>query len=229
MNQEMQAMAAVLEDMKGIKKTLTSWLKEEVNNGKENFDTKTCGDVSDIIKDMAEATKECYEACYYKTVIEAMGEGRAPAYGEDSYGYNHRHMSNGQFADSGKGHYVRGYNRGPYMDQMPYVDAYMHDPDFEKHMRNDSTMNMGYNPNSGEVRENNSKDGKIYDNYRNAKRHYQDSRSTKDKERMDEHGMKYMENTLGNLGSIWKEADPALRSKIKKDFGEEIAVVLERM
>lgn len=221
MNCEMQTMVTEMEDMECIKKTLISWLKEEVSYGKEQFDTVSCGATSDIIKDMAEATKECYEALYYKTVIEAMSEGREPSYGGGSYGYNHRHMANGQFADSGKGHYVRGYNRGPYMDQMPYIDAYIDDPDFEKRMRDHSTMNMGYRPTS--------RDGEIYDNYHTAKRHYQDSKSTKDKETMEEHGIKYMEHTLGNLKSMWKEADPALKSKMKRDFGDEIAVVLERM
>ena len=221
MNHEMHNMISEMECMEDIKKTLTSWLKEEVSNGKEYFDTQTCGAVSDIIKDMAETTKECYEACYYKTVIEAMSEDREPV-----YGYNHMHLNNGQFASSGKGHYVRGYHPGPYMNQMPYIDAYMHDPDFEKHMGGKGHSAMGYDH---ESRIGNSKDGDIYDNYRNAKRHYQDSKSTKDKETMDEHGMMYMEHTLGNLKTMWKEADPVLKSKMKRDFGDEIAVVLEHV
>lgn len=232
MSHEMQAMIANMEDMEHIKKTLTSWLKEEVDHGKECFDTKSCGDVSDIIKDMAEATKECYEACYYKTVIEAMKEGGDPSYGEGSYGYNHRHMGNGEFASAGKGHLVRGYNPGPYMDQMPYIDAYIHDPNFEDHMRNANTMNMmGYNPNSGgeKNRMGNSMNGEIYDNYRNARRHYQNSKSTEDKSKMEEHYMTYMENTLKNLRAMWEEADPSLKAKVKRDFGEEMVGILESM
>lgn len=220
MSDKMHTMIAEMEDMECIKKTLISWLKEEVQNGKEQFDTKTCGEVSDIIKDMAEAAKECYEACYYKTVIEAMSGGRDPAYDAGSYGYNHRHMSNGEFAGAGKGHYVRGYNRGPYMDQMPYVDAYVHDPDFKGHM-----MSMGYEDANHIL---NSRDGEIYDNYRNAKRHYQDSKSAKDKEKMEEHCMKYMQNTLHNLKAMWEDSDPMLKSRMKRDFGDEMAVILEK-
>ena len=235
MSHEIQAMLAEMEDMECIKKTLLSWLKEEVEHGKECFDTNSCGAVSDIIKDMAEAKKECYEAYYYKTVIEAMSKGRSSSYGEGSYGYNHRHMDNGEFASSGRGHIVRGYNHGPYMDQMPYIDAYVHDPNFEENMWDGNNMSMGYNPNTGTPnnsgggnnRMGNSRNGEIYDNYRNAKRYYQSSKSSEDKAKMEEHCMKYMDSTLKNLKSMWKEADPSLKAKIKKDFGEDMAEILE--
>lgn len=226
MNREMQDMISEMEDMKHIKKTLTSWLKEEVDYGKECFDTKSCGEVSDIIKDMAEAMKECYEACYYETVIEAMSEGRDPSYGEGSYGYNHRHMSNGEFADSGKGHYVRGYYPGPYMNQMPYIDSYLNDPDFRDRMGNDNTMKMGYSPNSSNSNSHSSS-GEIYDNYCDAKRHYQNLKSVENREKMEEHCMMYMDNTLKNLRSMWKDADPTLKAKMKKDFKEELSEILE--
>lgn len=244
MDYELQAKMAELEEMEGIKKTLISWLKEETNNGKECFDTKSCGDVSDIIKDIAQATKDCYEAHYYKTVIEAMNEGGEPSYGEGPYGYNHRHMSNGRFASAGRGHYVRGYNPGPYMDQMPYIDAYMHDPEFMERMQG-GNMNMGYNNSNGSGNSGNSgrsgggnqgggrgnmgysRDGEAYENYRNARRHYQDSKSFRDKSTMEENCMSYMDNTIKNLKSIWEEADPSLKEKLRKDFGEELVGIME--
>lgn len=242
MSQEMNAVEAEVEDMKHIAKTLTSWLKEEVNNGKECFDTKSTGDVSDIIKDMKEAIKSCYEACYYKTVIEAMEDGEEPAYGEGSYGYNHRHMANGQFASAGRGRYVSGYNPGPYMNQMPYIDGYLHDPMFEERMGYSNNYSTGGNSggsssnrsnsgNSGSGRSgyrmNNSEDGEIYDNYRDARRHYQHSKTAEDKAKMEEHCMSYMNHTLENLRHIWKEADPSLKAKVKKDFGDEMVEMLE--
>lgn len=252
MNQEMQAMIAEMEDIKHIKKTLTSWLKEETNIGKECFDTKSCGEVSDIIKDMAEATKYCYEACYYKTVVEAMSEGV-----ESSYGYNHWHKDNGDFASRGRGRYISGFTHGPYMDQEPYIDAYMNDPDFRSNMMGYSSSsnsgggrssrggNSGGRSNSSSNSSSNngnssmgydsrnsmggSRDGEIYDSYRDAKRHYQSSNSSKDKAKMEEHCMKYMENTLNNLRSMWKDADPMLKARVKKDFGEDMAEMLEEM
>lgn len=218
MHREVEELMGEFCDLKEIKKTLTSWLKEEVHGGKECFDAKTCGAVMDMVKDAAETMKECYEALYYKTVIEAMGDGREPAYGgEEVYGYNHRHTANGQFARSGRGHMVSGYNRGPYMNQEPYIDAYLHDPNFEDRMKHGSAGMTS------------SKDGEIYDNYRMARRHYHDSKSEMDKEEMNEHCMKYMDHTLKHLKSMWEEADPMLKKRLKEDFGEEMAEVLEKL
>lgn len=44
------------------------------------MDTHEVGMIADMIKDLAEAEEKCWEACYYKTVVEAMTEesGRGP-------------------------------------------------------------------------------------------------------------------------------------------------------
>lgn len=200
-----------------IEHTLASWLKEEIDSGKEQFDCGTCGAVSDIIKDMAETKKEYYEALYYKTVIEAMENGNRPSYGDsESYGYNHRHLNNGQFASSGRGHMV-GYT--PYLDQMPYIDGYLNDPDFERRIKNHS---MGYSAGT-------TIHGEAYDNYKRAKRNYHESKSMSDKEDMDKHHMAYMHNTLSNLKAMWADADPMLKKKMKEDFGDDVVQVLEKM
>lgn len=222
MNFEMGEMAAEMADMKEIKKRLTSWLKEETSHGKEKFDTPSCGAVSDIIKDMAETMKECYEAMYYKTVIEAMESGESPAYGEeDVYGYNNRHTSTGRFAKAGRGHVVNGYR--PYVDQEPYIDAYLHDPTFQHRMMNGS---MGYD---GKGRNDRSEYGEIYDNYRIAKRHYHDSKSQADREEMDQQCMNYMNHTVKHLKEMWEDADPMLKKRLKEDFGEEMVKILDAM
>lgn len=222
MNREIEEMMTEMAEMKEIKKTLTSWLKSEVDAGKEYFDTKTCGDVSDIIKDMAEASKECYEALYYKTIIDAMTSKDH----NENYGYNHRHMANGQFAGVGKGHIVSGYR--PFVDKEPYLDAYLYDPNFEERIKHHDSM--GYeSSNSRSWNMERTKHGEIFDNYRRARRNYHDSRSTSDKEEMDTHHMMYMQDTLKNLKAMWAEADPMLKKKMKEDFGEEIAEVLEKM
>lgn len=230
MTYEIEEMMAEMNDIKEIKKTLTSWLKEEAHGGKDCFDTKSCGDVSDIIKDMSEAMKCCFEALYYKTVIEAMDSGRTPAYGEDDpYGYNHRHMKSGKFAPAGEGHVVSGYR--PFTDQDPYIDAYLHDPNFQDRIRGSRTLDMmGHTPT---MNQNESADrrrhGDTYDNYRRALRNYHDTKSQVDKEEMDTHHMTYMQDTIKNMRAMWKEADPMLRKKMKEDFGEEIADVLDKM
>lgn len=219
---DMEEVMAEMAELKEIKKTLTSWLREEVNHGKECFDTKTCGDVSDIIKDAAETVKECYEAMYYKTVIEAMEAGKEPTYGgEEIYGYNSRHMANGKFAKAGRGHVVSGYM--PYVDEEPYINAYLHDPTFQNRMRNDS---MGYN---NEGRMDRSEHGEIYDKYRTARRHYQDTNSKADKDEMDKQCMNYMNHTVKHLKAMWADADPMLKKRLKEDFGDEMIKILEAM
>lgn len=218
---EMVEMMAEMEDLKEIKKTLISWLKEEASHGKECFDTKSCGETMDMIKDATETMKEYYEAMYYKTVVEAMESGGEPAYGgEDMYGYNSRHMANGKFAKVGKGHVVSGYR--PYIDHEPYIDAWMHDPDFQNRMRHDS---MGYE----DGRMDQSEYGEVYDKYRTARRHYQDSKSQTDKEEMDKHCMNYMNHTVKHLKAMWEDADPMLKKRLKEDFGEEMVKILDAM
>ena len=49
-------------------------MAEQLNKGIDNVDTKEFGDVADIYKDLMCAKKDYLEACYYKTVIEAMNE-----------------------------------------------------------------------------------------------------------------------------------------------------------
>lgn len=228
MNREIEEMMSEICDIKEIKKTLTSWMKEEANGGKDCFHVESAGAVSDMIKDMAETTKYCYEALYYKTVIEAMSKGNEPSYGgEEVYGYNHRHMANGQFARSGSGHIVRGYR--PYIDQEPYMDAYLHDPNFEDRIRDHGSMGYGNSNTRSGNNMGNSRHGEIYDNYRRAKMGYHDSKSTKDKEEMDTHHMMYMHDTLKNMKHMWDDADPMLKKRIKEDFGEEIEEVLEKI
>lgn len=215
---EINEMMAELNDIKEIKKTLTSWLKEEVNAGKDCIHLESAGATSDMIKDLAEATKECLEAMYYKTVIEAMNSHKDESYDDEEVrGYNHRHLGNGELARAGHGHMVRGYR--PYVDQEPYLDAYLHDPTFEHRMK-EGHGNAGYNR---------SRHGEIYDNYQKAKMGYQESKSPTDKEAMNTHHMMYMHDTLKNMKRMWDDADPMLKKQIKEDFGEEVAEVLERM
>lgn len=63
------------EEAKPIKKMcekLMDAVNYELDKGIENVDAKELGEVVDMIKDLYEAKKEMYEACYYKSVVEAM-------------------------------------------------------------------------------------------------------------------------------------------------------------
>lgn len=76
------------EEAKPIKKMcekLMDSINHELDKGIENIDTKELGEAIDMVKDLYEAKKEMYEACYYKQIMEAMEESE---YGEeyDEYG-----------------------------------------------------------------------------------------------------------------------------------------------
>lgn len=65
------------EESKPIKKIcekLMDTVNHELDKGVENVDTKELGEAIDMIKDLYEAKKEMYEACYYKQIMEAMEE-----------------------------------------------------------------------------------------------------------------------------------------------------------
>lgn len=178
-------------------RTLHSWLDIIMGCGFDGCNENALSKVTDAIKDLEQAKKDSYESCYYKTVIEAMERGEEPTYGE-SMGYNHRHMANGQFASAGRGHVVSGYNK-PFMDQGPYIDAYMHDPDFKRNM---NTSRYGYN----------------YDNYQMAKRNYHETRNQNDKEMMDQSAIEHVHNLAESAKEMWHDGDPMLKREIKEEL-----------
>lgn len=58
-----------------MKHTLACWLEEEFSKGKAFLDTDEVGAVVDMVKDLAEAEKDCYKAAYYKDIVESMEHG----------------------------------------------------------------------------------------------------------------------------------------------------------
>lgn len=218
MHEKLTELKMKSEEMKEIKNTLLSWVKEEVGSGKECFHVESVGEVVDMIKDLAEAEKECAEACYYMIVSSAMLEGEEePSYG---MGYNHRHMSNGQFASSGKGHMVYGYHK-PYIDQEPYINGYLHDPNFKDEMKS----MMGYDSEKY-PRKRASKYGEAYDDYQAARRHYTVSKKPESKEMMNEYAMKHVDNVLESLEELWESSDDVM---LKKEIVDEMSKILNAM
>ena len=121
------------EEAKPIKKMcekLMDAVNYELDKGIENIDTKELGEAIDMIKDLYEAKKEMYEACYYKGVLEAMeehdfededeieDEGRRGYRGQPRSKTSGRFMSRGDGRRSNRG---RSSRRG-YEDMMMYDD-----------------------------------------------------------------------------------------------------------
>ena len=210
-----------------MKEKLIEGLKSEINSkGISQIDTMEVGQVVDMIKDLAEAEKCCMEACYYKTIIKAMEEDDDD--GEDRRGYNNRRYESGRYAPKGRGR-VMGYR--PYFDKEPYLAGYLNDPDFDDIMR--GNVRMGYPNDMEPFRMDNRRTsdnkrgydddwddeyGRPYNEYRKAKRYFTETKSMNDKQRMEEHANKHMNETIGTFREIWKDADPNMKKKMKADL-----------
>lgn len=94
-------------DICNLNNSLISWAMENKECGTDGI--PVYGQVVDMIKDLTEAEKNCYEACYYKSVVEAMEDAEK---NQGRMGYDHWHYSNGRFAPTGHGH-RSGYTNMP--------------------------------------------------------------------------------------------------------------------
>lgn len=229
----------MLSDLCDLKKRLLNLAKGEVDRDITNVDAKELGEVVDMVKDLAAAEASCYEACYYKTVVEAMADAETVPDVDDEMrrGYNHRHYANGRFAPSGRG-MVMGYS--PIMHQNPYIDAYLNDPEFTSEMRR-----MGYDAaqdrnasrwteHDPDVRGrtiNHARDwqdsdmterryGKAYGDYLKARRHYTTSQSPEAREMMEQHANEHVADTMNTIKDIYKSADPDQKKRLKADLSK---------
>lgn len=228
-----------LEDMKKsgsydeiceLKKDLVKIFASELHTkGVNDLDTKDCAEVADMIKDLAEAEKACMEACYYETIVKAMEKADEEDDDDGRMGYNSRHYANGRFAPKGRGTRM-GYMPDMMM-QYPYIYGYINDSDFEDNLRNrrmsyqpsgagnrsQSGSKMGYDDMDWDP-DDDPKQSREYNEYKRAKRHYTESKSPADKQQMDEHAMKHMNQAMDSFREMWKDADPTMRKRMKADL-----------
>lgn len=212
-----------------MKEKLVSWSKEEFEKGKECVDTQEMGAVVDMIKDLAKVEKDCYEAAYYKAIVEAMEEVDED-YDEDSpMGYNsHRSARTGRYT-SGRSSRM-GFN--PIIHQKPYIDDYLDDGrmDWDKDYRlgyssgRNGTMN-GLSSRSGRSSSTTYDDpmmddrhGRAFNEWKSARRHYTETQSPADREKMKMHASEHMADTIATVREIWDGADPELRKRMRTDF-----------
>lgn len=119
----------MIKSLEKIECKLIEAVEMEFAKGVENVDVDEAGKVIDMIYDLAKAKKNCFEAEYYKTVNEAMEEKEEE--GEERYGYT-------RFLPKRTMPWFK-----PYVDQEPYVDAYLGDREMGENMR------MGYTGGTG--------------------------------------------------------------------------------
>lgn len=81
-----------LSDICQVEKDLISALKTVISHGvfSKDVDTKELGELVDMIKDVAETKRNCWEAHYYETVSKAMEEYAPSGTGDMTSGYTPR-------------------------------------------------------------------------------------------------------------------------------------------
>lgn len=211
-----------------MKETLTEWAKNELEKGKECVCTEEMGQVIDMIKDLASAEKDCYEAKYYKSIVEAMEEAT-----EGRAGYDNWRYASGRFAPKGHGHMV-GWTTpyvDPYMMQMgpdstPYRMGYYEDQMRDRDMKDADRMGYGgrYSMNSrGTPTGGRMYHSSAYDNYQMHKRHYTETHDPSHKMKMEESAKEQLDETVDTMKDIWADADPMLRKKMREELSKLIS------
>lgn len=232
---ELEMKVKPLEDMK---ERLVECSKAELMRGVESVDTEEMGDAIDMVKDLSEAIKCCYEAHYFKAVIEAM-QGRG------GYTMNGGTPLNGframpapmgdmvpQMLNVGR---RDDYNIGDSeWDQMtasmPWVGYRMgYNGSSRSGNSSGGSGSSGGNSGSGGMSgggrsgygrdvEWNPRYGEAYNKFRESRKHYQFSRQMEDKKEMNEHMSEHVMDTIATIREMWQDADPELRKKMKSDF-----------
>lgn len=200
--------------IKDMKKTLISWLEMEISKGPGCFDVEAAGEVTDMIKDLAEAEEKCVKAEYYDTLINEMSENDHP---NDLFGYDNWRYSSGRFAPKGRGTYSpegytssssggnRSSNRGGSSNRgnssrnnsrMGY-----HDPDLDPQLMMPEW----------------SENGMYYDAYQDAKRHYTESNRSDDYAEMNKRLSDNASNVIMQLREMSADASPEVRKKLKTE------------
>lgn len=160
-------------------------------------------------QDIYEAENYCMQSKYYKSIVEAMGDG--------SYGYNpNRYASSGRYASTGHG---TRYGYMPYLEGEDYI--------MQQYLTGDPTefadqMKLRY----GYIDQNDPKMmnkpvstyGAAYDSWSDARKHYTKTGSSEDKERMEQHGEEHVEKAIISMRDIWSEASPELKRRMKTEL-----------
>ena len=96
------------------KNRILEYMSKEIGRyGGDKMDVATLEKLADIVKDLAEAEKECWEAEYYRSVTEAMegSQGYMPDAPRDGrMGYNPNRDSMGRYSTRGRRGYGMGYH-----------------------------------------------------------------------------------------------------------------------
>lgn len=200
-----------MRELSEIKERLVSDVRSMVvSKGLPSQHVKECGEIVDMIKDLAEAEEKCWKACYYKTVIKAM-EDTDDKWNDEGMGYNTHHSARTGRFTSGRG--SRGMGFRPMDDEDRYVHEYLNNPSEFRHRM------MGYNPsNRNDMNEGEERYGHAYRKYQDAKRGYTQTNSPEYRDQMRNHMHEHVADTMVTFRDMWSNADPEMKKQMKADL-----------
>lgn len=213
-------------------------MKEKIQN---YMDMVMCSDLSDkmsveqagqfidMIKDLYEAEKDAWKACYYKKMVEGMepmSEEDRKKYKDGPFGYDNWRYSSVRFAPTGHGHFA-GYMEEPYMpeymnEDMRYGDISGYSSSGRGRSGDSSSSSDSSSRSSSQSGSygyngmNDSRYGRAYNEWRNSRRHYTETNDKHDKEEMDMHAKESLMDATASMRELWKAGDPELRKHIKQ-------------
>ncbi|MEE0216184.1 MAG: hypothetical protein U0H95_01345 [Lachnospira sp.] len=199
---------------------LSECAKCEIDKGIENIDPCEMGQVTDMMKDLA-------ESMYYRTLMKSMEESSADEtmemferLGDGRRFYDNYRYSNGRFAPKGRGT-RRGYDEPPYFHMTPEMYRGMeHDRDID---RNYGRMYYTEPATSGM---NMTESG-----YDKAKRHYTETKemhkanTAEDKE----HKMKSLENYMKELSGDITELLTDMTAEERTMLKSKLSTLVSKM
>lgn len=188
------------------KKIIECTLAKADECGLEAIDTEELGQITDMIKDLAEArfheatTKAMEEAEeYYDEMGDQAEHGRM---GYDNY----RYMRTGRYAPKGRGTYV---GRGGYTPFYEGRDDRMDGGERARYVNGDSNGRLGFPmPSNGY--------GRAYDEFTERKRAYQANQSADNRRMMEESADKHLDEAVITIKEMWADVDQPMRQKMKE-------------
>lgn len=204
----MEEMKMKLKEIEMFEDKLMAAAKEECCDG---GDICKAGQIIDMLKDIASVKKDCAEACYYKSIVEAMHEAKEE---EQRYGYNSNRYANGRYAPAGHGNHAAGY--------IPY---HMMDPN--QVMGYSDSQPAGYYPSGagnrsqagnrfGYSHDGMGKYGRPYEEYQDARRHYHETKDPHAKQMMEDKTKEHITDSVETIYDMYEEADPEMKKRIKE-------------
>lgn len=135
----------MVEDIYALKNKILQHVEKETMD-MSRIDVKEVGELVDMVKDLAEAEKECWEATYYRKITEAMeGASGYTSTGSPANGGGMGYGDQGGGSRSGYGSMRQGYGsmgHGELIDQLAQEYDRM-PPDEQMMMKNKILMKLG--------------------------------------------------------------------------------------